>query len=67
MCQFTLERIGSNHVLFLHRVAAFPITKFKSLITITYSLTQTYEIIISNDFSGIMDRVLDVIIMGGCK
>ena len=57
MCQFTLERIGSNHVLFLHRVAAFPITKFKSLISITYSLTQTYEIIISNDFSDKMHKI----------
>ena len=57
MCQFRLEMIGSNHVLFLHRVAAFPITKFKSLITITYSLTQTYEIIISNDFSDKMHKI----------
>ena len=57
MCQFRLEMIGSNHVLFLHRVAAFPITKFKSLITITYSLTQTYEIIISNDFLDKMHKI----------
>ena len=57
MCQFRLEMIGSNHVLFLHRVAAFPITKFKSLISITYSLSQTYEIIIFNDFSDKMHKI----------